>query len=86
MPIIGVSLVIAVNIIFAVCVIHVYVRRLHDIGLSGWLILLSFVPIAGWMLGIVMLLLLMVLPGERGRNCYGEPEEKRSPYNAFFFP
>lgn len=84
LPLIGIPMAIAVNIVFAMCVVHVYVRRLHDLGLSGWALLLTFIPVAGWMLSVVMLLLLMVLPGKNFRNSYGEPEQKQSIYNAFF--
>ncbi len=33
------------------------VRRMHDIGHSGWLLLLTFIPIFGWAILFVMLLL-----------------------------
>lgn len=43
------------------------VRRLHDSGKSGWLVLLGFIPSAG---GIIMLVL-CVLAGDSGENKYG---------------
>lgn len=44
------------------------IRRLHDIGLSGWWLLLWFVPIAGAILG----LLLLFARGDHSRdNDYG---------------
>jgi len=43
------------------------VRRLHDIGWSGWLILLSAVPYAGPVFGLVMLF----KPGTPGNNRFG---------------
>lgn len=43
------------------------VRRLHDIGRSGWWILLSFIPYIG---GIV-LLVFTCLPSQPGSNKYG---------------
>lgn len=49
----------------------VTVRRLHDIDKSGWWILISFVPIVG---GIV-LLVMTVLDGTHGSNQYG-PDPK----------
>jgi uncharacterized membrane protein YhaH (DUF805 family) len=46
----------------------VTVRRLHDIDKSAWYLLVVLVPIVG---GIV-LLVLMVLPGTKGYNSYGD--------------
>ncbi|MHC0446599.1 DUF805 domain-containing protein [Flavobacterium sp. 3-218] len=45
----------------------VTVRRMHDLGKSGWTILVSFIPLAGpiWML------VLLVTEGEHGENYYG---------------
>ena len=43
------------------------VRRWHDLGFSGWMLLLSLVPLLGALLGIVLL----VWPGEKGDNKYG---------------
>ena len=43
------------------------IRRCHDLGFTGWLLLLSLVPLVGSLLGIVLL----VWPGEKGENKYG---------------
>lgn len=43
------------------------VRRLHDSGKSGWLLLLSLLPY----LGGLILLVLMLLPPDAHRNAYG---------------
>ena len=43
------------------------VRRFHDGGYSGWMILLALIPAIG---GII-LLIFMVLPSERGGNRHG---------------
>ena len=43
------------------------VRRCHDLGFTGWLLLLSLVPLVGWLFGLVLL----VGPGEEGGNKYG---------------
>lgn len=45
----------------------VTVRRFHDGGYSGWMILLGLVPAIG---GIIVLIF-MVLPSERGDNKHG---------------
>ncbi len=43
-------------------------RRLHDIGKSGWWILICFIPV----IGFIWLLILMAKAGDRGANAYGE--------------
>ena len=45
----------------------VSVRRLHDIGRSGWWLLLCFVPILGWL----VLLFFDVQDSQPGDNEYG---------------
>ncbi|MCR9137164.1 MAG: DUF805 domain-containing protein [Alphaproteobacteria bacterium] len=47
--------------------IAVAVRRLHDIGRTGWWVLISLVPIIGFLL----LLYWYVQPSEEGQNQYG---------------
>jgi uncharacterized membrane protein YhaH (DUF805 family) len=52
--------------------IAVAVRRLHDIGKSGWMYLVAFIPIAGF----ILLLILFIKEGDQGNNAYGEdPKE-----------
>lgn len=55
----------------AVPLISAAVRRLHDTGRSGWFYLLTFVPLVGGVIGIVLL----ALPGQSGPNEYG-PDPK----------
>jgi uncharacterized membrane protein YhaH (DUF805 family) len=43
------------------------VRRLHDIGKSGWMILIALIPI----IGAIWLIVLLVTDGEPGANQYG---------------
>ncbi len=45
------------------------VRRLHDIGKSGWWVLISLIPL----LGILVLIYFYIQPSE-GPNDYGPPE------------
>ncbi|HWZ71345.1 MAG TPA: DUF805 domain-containing protein [Casimicrobiaceae bacterium] len=47
--------------------IAVTVRRLHDAGRSGWWILIVLVPIVGW----IVLLVFMLLDTQPGQNAYG---------------
>ncbi len=45
----------------------VSVRRLHDTNRTGWWLLIGFVPIIGW----IVLLIFMVLDSQPGANQYG---------------
>jgi uncharacterized membrane protein YhaH (DUF805 family) len=49
----------------------VVVRRLHDTGKSGWMILVGLIPLAG----AIWLLVLMIIKGDVGENKYG-PDPK----------
>jgi uncharacterized membrane protein YhaH (DUF805 family) len=44
-----------------------YIRRLHDIGKSGWWVLLILIPIVG----IIVLLAWACMDGQQGSNQYG---------------
>ncbi|AWW30594.1 DUF805 domain-containing protein [Echinicola strongylocentroti] len=46
----------------------VLVRRLHDIGKSGWMYFVGLIPLVG----AIWLLVLLVSEGEHGPNQYGE--------------
>jgi uncharacterized membrane protein YhaH (DUF805 family) len=43
------------------------IRRMHDQDRSGWFVLLFFLPLIGWLIWAV----LMLLPGSKGRNGFG---------------
>jgi uncharacterized membrane protein YhaH (DUF805 family) len=45
----------------------VAVRRLHDVGKSGWMILINFIPL----IGSLWLLILLVKDSKPGPNQYG---------------
>jgi len=50
----------------------VAVRRLHDVGKSGWMILIALIPI----IGAIWLLVLYCIEGDAGENKYGtNPKE-----------
>lgn len=55
----------------------VTVRRLHDIGRSGWWVLLTFIPLIGW----ITLFIFSLLDSQSGTNAYG-PSPKES-YSDF---
>jgi uncharacterized membrane protein YhaH (DUF805 family) len=44
------------------------IRRLHDIGKSGWWMLINLVPCIGW----IWFLVLAAQSGESGHNAHGE--------------
>ncbi len=46
----------------------VIVRRLHDIGKSGWMFLVAFIPIAG----AIWIIVLMCTDSQPGANKWGE--------------
>lgn len=51
----------------------VSVRRLHDIGKSGWWLLIGLVPV----IGVVVLLIFALLDSQPGSNTYGpSPKEQ----------
>ena len=51
------------------------VRRLHDVGKSGWMYLIALIPL----IGAIWLLVLMVTDGESSENKYGiNPESVTS--------
>lgn len=73
-PIIGGILAIPVVIAAVTVSVMIGVQRLHDIGWSGWLWLLNFIPLVGGIFAILM----MVIPGTQGGNRYGAPPPPNS--------
>ena len=71
---VGVAVTALASIAFIVIAVMIGVQRLHDLGWSGWLWLLNFVPFVGSVFGILML----VLPGSTGANRYGPPPPANS--------
>lgn len=60
-----------INIALLLPGIAVAVRRMHDIGKSGWLVILSIIPIANF-----VFLYFCVLDSQPGENEYGKnPKE-----------
>jgi uncharacterized membrane protein YhaH (DUF805 family) len=55
------------NLLLLIPSITVSVRRLHDVGKSGWYLLLFFLPIIGW----IWLLVLHCTDSDEGQNKYG---------------
>ena len=59
---------IAISLLLMLPSFAVSVRRLHDIGKSGWWQLVALVPL----LGIFVLLVFFLLPSQEGKNDYGD--------------
>ena len=57
----------AINLLLLLPTLGIEVRRLHDIGKSGWWILLSFIPLVG----IIILIVWWCKPSQPGNNQYG---------------
>jgi len=79
---IGIGLVGLLGILFLFAVIvpqlAVSVRRIHDTGASGWLVLLYFIPYLGGLIAIVW----GCIPGTPGPNAYG-PSPFETPADTF---
>jgi uncharacterized membrane protein YhaH (DUF805 family) len=58
-----------VVLIVTVIILRVGVSRFHDIGWSGWFVLLMFVPL----LNLIIFLLLVLITGQKTGNKYGDP-------------
>lgn len=71
---IGVPLVALVVIGFLVVSVQIGAQRLHDIGWSGWLLLLTLIPVVGSIFPLVML----AVPGSSGVNRFGPPQPPNS--------
>ena len=72
--VLGMLLVILAVLGMAVIGICIGVQRLHDIGWSGWLWLVNFVPVVGGIFSLLML----IIPGTQGANRYGPPPPPNS--------
>ncbi|MFI7081302.1 DUF805 domain-containing protein [Micromonospora sp. NPDC049903] len=56
-----------VNLAFLLPSLAVSVRRLHDLGRSGWWLLIGLIPIVGW----IVLVVFFVQDGQPGLNRFG---------------
>lgn len=61
---------------FLVPSVAVLVRRLHDIGMSGWFVLFAFVPYIGGLFAFIVAL----IPSQEEVNRYGKYPKPRAPY------
>ena len=68
---IGILLVILLYLALFVPTLAVKARRFHDQDLSGWFVLLGFIPYVGWL----VILIFMCIDGTAGPNRFG-PDPK----------
>ena len=60
------------NLLILIPSLAVAVRRLHDVGKSGWMLLIGLIPLVG----AIWLLILLLRDSEAGENKYGpNPKE-----------
>ena len=52
----------------------VMIKRCHDMGRTGWLVLLSFIPF----IGTIFIIALGLIPGDQGANSYGVTAASRA--------
>ena len=64
----GYGLSTVVSLVFLIPNLAVGVRRMHDVGKSGWYLLMSLIPIVGW----IFVLVKCCTDSEPGTNMYGE--------------
>lgn len=79
---------ISMAVIGALTLWHLEVRRLHDMGLSGWLVVpilaVGYLPLTGVILSLIIELALLFWPGKSDTNAYGSPAPSdRSLFDAF---
>ncbi|WP_028238085.1 DUF805 domain-containing protein [Stutzerimonas azotifigens] len=65
----GIFLMVVIGIAMAVVSVQIGAQRLHDIGWTGWLLLVNLIPVLGTLFALVML----ALPGNKEANRFGPP-------------
>jgi uncharacterized membrane protein YhaH (DUF805 family) len=70
MPLLG-SLYVIYVLALVIPSLAVAVRRLHDVGKSGWFYLITLIPLIGG----IWLIILFATEGDKGNNAYG-PDQK----------
>ena len=56
-----------ISLILIIPSLAVWIRRLHDIGRSGWFLLIVLIPVVG----VIILLIFMAKDSQPGQNKYG---------------
>lgn len=65
--------------------LSVTARRLHDVGLSGWFQVITFIPVLN-IIGIPVLLVIAMIPGKVGPNRYGPDPRDREALPPLRYP
>jgi len=79
---IGALLILLIYLVLFIPTLAVRVRRLHDQDLSGWFVLLGFIPY----LGPLVIFVFMCIDGTPGPNRFGpDPKERAGRYHADIF-
>ena len=65
----------AISLALLLPILAAQARRLHDIGKSGWLMLVGLIPIIGW----IVVIYWSVQPGNQSANDYGEAPAVSAP-------
>ncbi|QLC67001.1 DUF805 domain-containing protein [Flavobacterium sp. LPB0248] len=68
---VAIGLIALYSLVALIPSLAVTVRRMHDLGKSGWNVLISFIPLVG----PIWFLVLLATEGEHGENYYG-PDPK----------
>ncbi|CAL67559.1 DnaJ domain-containing protein [Christiangramia forsetii] len=63
-----------VMIICSILIFIQFIKRLHDINLSGWFSLINFIPYIGALFGLIV----VFIDSSRGSNTYGADPKNRS--------
>ncbi len=74
-------LLVLVYLGFFIPTLAVQVRRFHDQDLSGWFVLLGFIPYVGWLI----VLIFMCIDGTPGPNRFGPDPQGRGDSHASIF-
>ena len=79
---IGIFLIILLYLALFIPTLAAKVRRLHDQDLSGWFVLLGFIPNLGWFI----MLIFMCIDGTAGPNRFGpDPKGRGGDFHADVF-
>lgn len=86
----GYGLILIFACFLGFCFLPVFVRRFHDLEMSGWwylwFILLGLIPFVGWIAGVVELVLLYCIDGKPYTNKYGpDPKGRNMPPVGFSY-
>ena len=67
-----IGLISIVGLLFSLAIfvpsVAVGIRRMHDTGKSGWLLLIGIIPVLGW-----LALIYLLVQESEGNNAYGAP-------------